>query len=144
MVHLLLDVLQDVLDGVLLLADLPRFEDALRNVKQARLIAFLRLKLQEVGERENETQFDSLLALKLTLEQGLVLARCIVVVSIRRHQIRLILVLHLLSTSDIIFIDFKEDAANFVLISTLLLKNTHAGQMLYEYFEIHFVSRYDL
>ena len=68
MVHLLLDVLQDVLDGVLLLADLPRFEDALRNVKQARLVALLRLKLQEVGERENETQLDSLLALKLALE----------------------------------------------------------------------------
>ena len=143
MVHLLFDVLQDILDSVLLLADLPRFEDALRDVKQARLVALLRLELQEVGKCENETQFNRLFALKLALEQGLILARCIVIV-IRRHQIRLILVLHLLSTSDIVFIDFKEDAANFVLISALLLKNTHAGQMLHEYFEIHFVSRYDL
>ena len=43
MVHLLLNVLQDVLDSILLLAGLPRFEDALSDIEQARLIAFLSL-----------------------------------------------------------------------------------------------------
>ena len=67
MIHLLLDMFQDVLDRILFLSGLPCLENALRDVKQPRLIALLRLQLQEICQREHKPQLDSLLSLHLTL-----------------------------------------------------------------------------
>ena len=43
MIHLLLDMFQDVLDRILFLSGLPCLENALSDVKQPCLIALLRL-----------------------------------------------------------------------------------------------------
>ena len=67
MIHLLLNMFQDVLDCILFLSGLPCLENALRDVKQPRLVALLSLQLQEISQREHESQLNGLLSLHLTL-----------------------------------------------------------------------------
>ena len=136
MEHFLLEMLQDVLDCILFFLGLPRLKNALRDIKKSSLITFLRLQFQEVSKGENETQFNRLLSLKLALQHCLVFTSLIIVEKLLR--VILVLVLLLLGASYVILVDFHEDLADLVMVTTLLLQNAHLSQMLDEDFKIHF------